>query len=212
MPSLDIVSKDDKHMSIRLKDVPLQYANALRRICLNGIPVFAIDTVEIAENSSVMADEGLAHRLALVPLLTDLSRYVEPSKCECEGDAGCSNCRVMLVLDSGDVDTTRTVVSGELVSEDEDIRPVSANIPLVDLAPGQKVKLEAYARLGRGSEHAKWNASNVATLVDADKDDSKILTVETAGALTPEQIVMTAVSELSTRLNLFKDTMTAIEA
>ena len=28
-------------MSVKLKDIPLQYANALRRLCLNGVPVFA---------------------------------------------------------------------------------------------------------------------------------------------------------------------------
>ena len=37
-------------MSVKLKGIPLQYANALRRICLNGVPVFAIDTVDIIEN------------------------------------------------------------------------------------------------------------------------------------------------------------------
>ena len=76
----------------------MQYANALRRVCLNGVPVFAVDTVDIIENSSVLADEGLAHRLGLIPLKTDLSRFNEPSKCECQSETGCSNCKVMLVL------------------------------------------------------------------------------------------------------------------
>lgn len=209
---MEIISKDEQRISIKLKDMPLQYANAVRRICLNGIPVFAIDTVDIIENSSVLADEGLAHRLALVPLKTDLARYVEPSKCECHSDTGCSNCRVMLVLDSGDTDSTRTVVSRELTSEDEDIRPTSDRIPIVELAPGQKVKVEAYARLGRGTEHAKWNASNVATLTETDKKGERILTVETTGALRPEQIVLSAVSELSGRLKDFKAAVEQAEA
>ncbi|KKM13510.1 hypothetical protein LCGC14_1715480, partial [marine sediment metagenome] len=92
-------------MSVKLKGIPLQYANALRRICLNGVPVFAIDTVDIIENSSVLADEGIAHRLGLIPLKTDLSRFVEPSKCECHSESGCSNCRVMLMIDVGESDT-----------------------------------------------------------------------------------------------------------
>lgn len=204
MYSLKIVSKDDHRISVRLKDVPLQYANAIRRICLNGVPVFAIDTVDIIENTSVLADEGLAHRLGLVPLKTDLARHVEPSKCDCQSDAGCSNCRIMLVLDSGDTDETRTVLSSELTSEDEDVKPTSEKIPIVELAPGQKVKIEAYARLGRGSEHAKWNAANIATLTEADRGDDRVLTVETTGALTPEQIVASAVTELSNRLRDFK--------
>ena len=191
-------------MSVKLKGIPLQYANALRRICLNGVPVFAIDTVDIIENSSVLADEGIAHRLGMIPLITDLSRFVEPSKCECHSETGCSNCRVMLVLDSGETDTTRTVMSDEITSEDETVKPISDKIPIVVLAPGQKIKLEAYARLGRGTEHAKWNASNISTLIPADKEGEHVLTVESTGSLSPKQIILTGVSELSNRLEEFK--------
>lgn len=191
-------------MSVKLKGVPLQYANALRRICLNGVPVFAIDTVDIIENSSVLADEGVAHRLGMIPLRTDPSRFVEPSKCECHSETGCSNCRVMLMIDSGDSDTTRTVMSNELTSEDEIVKPTSDKIPIVDVAPGQRVKIEAYARLGRGSEHAKWNSANISTLTQADKEDEHVLTVETTGALTPQQIMLGGVEELSNRLDEFK--------
>jgi len=204
LPSLDIVSQDNQKMSVKLKGVDLQYANALRRICLNGIPIFSIDTVDIIENSSVLADEGIAHRLGMIPLSTDLSRFVEPSKCECHSETGCSNCRVMLVLDSGETDTTRTVMSGEITSEDETVRPISDKIPVVELAPGQKIKLEAYARLGRGTEHAKWNASNISTLIPADKEGEHVLTVESTGALPPQQIILTGVNELANKLEEFK--------
>ena len=67
LSSLEVLSKDNQKIALKLKDVPLQYANALRRVCLNGVPVFAIDTVDIIENSSVLPDEGLA--LHLVKLM-----------------------------------------------------------------------------------------------------------------------------------------------
>ena len=191
-------------MSIKLKGVPLQYANALRRLCLNGVPVFAVDTVDIIENSSVLPDEGLAHRLGLVPLKTDLSRFNEPAKCECQSETGCSNCKVMLVLDSGDSDVSKTVFTDELTSEDDSVKPISDKIPIVQLAPGQRVKVECYARLGRGREHAKWNSSNIATLVETDKDDERILTVESTGALTPEEIILSGVDELGHGIEDFK--------
>ena len=192
-------------MSVKLKDIPLEYANALRRICLNGIPVFAIDTVDIIENSSVLADEALAHRLALIPIKTDLTRFAEPSKCECKSETGCSNCRVMLVLDSGDTNTTRTVFSNELSSEDKDVAPISDKIPIIKLTQGQRVKVEAYAKLGRGSEHAKWNSSNISVLTETGKKNERLLTVESTGALTPKQIIIAGVDELSNRLVEFKD-------
>jgi len=211
LSSLEIISKDNQKITIKLKGVPLQYANALRRVCLNGVSIFAIDTVDIIENSSVLPDEGLAHRLGLIPLKTDLSRFNEPSKCDCKSETGCTNCRVMLVLDSGDSDVTRTILSDELSSEDESIKPVSDKIPIVQLAPGQKIKAECYARLGRGTEHAKWNSANISTIIDTDKDDEKILTVESTGALNPEQIILAGVDEVSNKLIQFKDTIDQIQ-
>ena len=198
LSSLDVITKDSERIALKLKGVPLQYANALRRVCLNGVPVFAIDTVDIIENTSVLPDEGLAHRLGLIPLKTDLSKYNESDK-------------ILLVLDSGESGETRAVLSGELSSEDESVKPVSEKIPIVQLAPGQKIKIECYARLGRGTEHAKWNASNISMLTDTDKDDEKILTIESTGALNPEQIVLEGVQEVSRRVVEFKDMINNIE-
>ena len=192
LSSLDVISKDSEKISLKLKGIPLQYANALRRVCLNGVPIFAIDTVDIIENTSVLPDEGLAHRLGLIPLKTDLSKYNESDK-------------ILLVLDSGESEETRTVLSSELSSEDETIKPAAGKIPIVQLAPGQKIKVECYARLGRGTEHAKWNASNISMLTDTDKADEKILTIESTGALNPEQIVLEGVQEVSKRVVEFKD-------
>ena len=211
LSSLEVVNKDNQKISVKLKGIPLQYANALRRICLNGVPVFAIDTVDIIENSSVLPDEGLAHRLGLVPLKTDLSRFNEPNKCDCHSESGCSNCKVMLVLDSGDSAMTRTILSNELSSEDESVKPISDKIPIVELAPGQRVKVECYARLGRGTEHAKWNSANISTLTETDKEDERILTVESTGALNPEQIILSGVNEVSNKLGEFKDMINQIE-
>ena len=211
LPSLEIINKDSQKISVKLKGVPLQYANALRRVCLNGVPVFAIDTVDIIENSSVLPDEGLAHRLGLIPIKTDLTRFNEPSKCDCQSESGCSNCRVMLVLDSGDSDVTRTIFSNELSSEDDSIKPTSDKISIVQLTQGQRIKVECYARLGRGTEHAKWNSANISTLTDTDKKDESVLTVESTGALSPEQILLAGVDEVSNRLGEFKDMINQIK-
>ena len=144
LSSIQVLNTDNKKISIKLKGVSLEYANALRRICLNGVPVFAIDTVDIIENSSVIADEDLAHRLSMIPLRTELSRSDE------------QDFRVMFTLDSGDIKSAKTVTSADLSSKDEVIKPISDKIPIVYLAPGQRIRFEAYARLGRGTEHAKW--------------------------------------------------------
>ena len=193
MSSIQVITSDDKKISVKIKGVSLHYANALRRICLNGIPVFAIDTVDILENTSVLPDEGIAHTLALIPLKTELDAGDEP------------NSRVMLALDSEATENTKVVTSAELQSQDKVVKPISNQIPIVHLAPGQHIKLEAYARLGRGTEHAKWNSANVSVLTNSDNDGEYVLTVETAGSLEPRQIVIAGIEELSKRLEEFKE-------
>ena len=193
MPSIQIITKEDNKISIKLKGISLHHANALRRICLNGVPVFAIDTVDMIENSSVLADEGIAHRLGMIPLHSDLSKFDE------------SDSRVILVLDSGEIETTRTITSAELISQDNVVKPISDKIPIVQLAPGQKLKFESYAKLGRGTEHAKWNSANISVLVNSDKNGEYVLTVETTGALEPQEIILAGIDELAKRLNGFKE-------
>ncbi len=210
MTSLEIIEESENRIVVKLKGVPLQYANALRRICLSGIPTFAIDDVVIIENSSVLADEGVSHRLAMLPLRTDLSRFVEPSACDCHSELGCSRCRVLLMLDSSSSDTTRTITSQDLSSEDEVVRPVNPNIPIVALAPGQKLKVEAYARLGRGHEHAKWNSATISVLIQGSNPEEHVLTVETVVSLTAGEVVKNAVIELEKRLGEFQQTIAAL--
>jgi len=193
LSSIQILTDDDKKISIKLKGVSLYYVNELRRICLNGVPIFAIDTVDIIENSSVFVDESLTHTLGMIPLKTELGEFDE------------SNSRVMLVLDSEAADSIKIVTSAELESKDQVVKPISEQIPIAHLAPGQRIKLEAYARLGRGTEHAKWNSANISVVTHTDVEDEYILTVETTGSLEPRQIILAGIQELSKRLEEFKE-------
>ena len=199
--SLEITNENDEKVSVKIKGVPLQYANALRRICLNGVPIYAVESIDVLENSSVLADEGVAHRVGLIPLKTDLSASKD----------GNENDKIMLTLDSGVSDETRTILSGELKSQDESVIPTSNDIPIVTLAPGQSIKFEAYARLGKGTEHARWNSANIATLTETEKDDERILTVESTGALNPKHIILSSVEQLSSKLSEFKTVISEIK-
>ena len=108
------------------------------------------------------------------------------------------------MLDSGNSDTTRTITSSEISSEDEVVKPVSSSIPIVALAPNQKLKVEAYARLGRGSDHAKWNSATVSALTSTNNPDEHVLTIETTGSLTPKEVLRAAIEELEKRLGEFQ--------
>ena len=153
---VEVLEKDDTNLRIVIRDADVSLMNALRRIALAEVPSMAIDEVVMIENSAILQDEIIAHRLGLTPLKTDLDGYNLPEECSCQSEFGCNLCRVTLTLDVESKDGTRTVYSGELVSENPDIVPVSDRVPIIKLAKGQKLKLESYARLGKGKTHAKW--------------------------------------------------------
>lgn len=209
-PSLEVVSKTNERIVLRFNNVPRQYINAIRRISISEVPTLAIDDVVMMENSSVMHDEAIAHRLGLIPLRTDLKRFVLPQDCDCNNSLGCSKCRVLLVLDSEANDKTKVVTSGELVSEDEVVTPVSRDVPIITLAPSQKLKFEAYARLGLGSNHAKWQPTTCSTVTDGKDQNQSILTVETTGALTAEETIDAAIERLNSKVKNFTDTVASL--
>lgn len=63
------------------------------------MPTLAIDLVEIESNTSVLADEFLAHRLGLVPLSAkNIDDLLYTRDCDC--DQYCENCAVVLRLNA----------------------------------------------------------------------------------------------------------------
>lgn len=208
--SIEILEKEDERITVKFNNTPMQYINAIRRLSISEVPTLAIDDVVILENSSVMHDEAIAHRVGLIPLRTDLNRFVMPHDCDCKSTLGCSKCRVLLVLDSEANEKTKVVTSGELLSEDELVKPVSRDIPIIALAPNQKLKFEAYARLGVGKDHAKWQPTSAAIVKDGKNENEIVLTIETNGSLTAEEVVMAALEKLNLKMKSFNHVIQSI--
>jgi DNA-directed RNA polymerase subunit D len=160
---IQILEKNDNFMRFIVRGVNVPFVNALRRIMLTEVPAMAIDEVVILENSSILHDEVLAHRMGFIPLKTDLDSYNLPEECKCESELGCNLCRTNLTLEAETTDKSLTVYSGDLKSENPNIVPVSNKIPIVKLAPEQRLNFEAYARLGKGKNHAKWQPVSMCT-------------------------------------------------
>ncbi len=150
-----VISASDNKIHFILSRVNVAFANALRRIMIAEVPCMAIDEVVILNNTSPLFDEIIAHRLSLIPIKTDLERFNLPEECSC-GGSGCPKCQVTFILDVKAEEGPRVVYSGDLVSSDPEIVPVSNKIPIAKLASNQAILLEAYARLGIGKNGAKW--------------------------------------------------------
>ncbi|MFQ6087448.1 MAG: DNA-directed RNA polymerase subunit D [Candidatus Methanofastidiosia archaeon] len=149
---LEIVDKTPEKIKFIISGVKPCFVNALRRELISDIPVFAVDYIIVYENSSVLFDEIIAHRLGMVPLKTARGNYLTPSEC-CE--EGCEKCSVTLSLSK---EGPCVIYSGDLLSDDPDIVPVYENIPIVKLGANQNLKLNAIARLGIAKDHSKWQA------------------------------------------------------
>lgn len=144
---MEIVEKSENKLEIK-EELDESLANALRRF-VGDIPILAVDEVEIFKNDSALYDETLAHRIGLVPLKLEKSIH-EREKCSCKGE-GCSKCTIELKLISK---KDGYVYSRELKGRAE---VVYDKIPLTILHHGQEIELVAYARLGRGKEHARFS-------------------------------------------------------
>lgn len=196
-------------MRFVVKGVDVPFANALRRTMLAEVPSMAIDEVVIIQNSSVLNDEILAHRLGLIPLRTDLDSYNLPDECTCKSEFGCNLCRVSLALEAEATEKTITIYSGNLVSENPNIIPASNRVPIVKLAPGQKLRLEAYARLGKGEKHAKWQPVSVSTYEyqPQTKNGEFVFNIESTGALPVERVLIEAINILDKKFEDFQKQM-----
>ena len=149
-----IITKKPELLEMVISDTEPAVVNAIRRIVLGEVMTMAIDTIHMYENTSAADDEYVAHRIGLIPLRTDLKNYKSPTQC-CGGN--CTTCSVEFSLDETG---PKTVYSSGLKPSDPKIRPVSGKIPIIDLEPGQRLRLEAKAVLGKGETHVKFQAGN----------------------------------------------------
>ncbi|XP_059444038.1 uncharacterized protein LOC132175955 [Corylus avellana] len=68
---VEVIRYSDEDMEFDMIGVDPALANAFRRILISEVPTMAIEKVLIANNTSAIQDEVLAHRLGLIPISVD---------------------------------------------------------------------------------------------------------------------------------------------
>ena len=68
---IHIVNNNQELLEMELVGIDAATANALRRIIIAEIPTMALHKVLMYQNTSVVPDELLVHRLGLIPILAD---------------------------------------------------------------------------------------------------------------------------------------------
>eukprot|EP00455_Lapot_gusevi_P012106 TRINITY_DN1567_c0_g2_i1.p1 TRINITY_DN1567_c0_g2~~TRINITY_DN1567_c0_g2_i1.p1 ORF type:complete len:386 (+),score=87.13 TRINITY_DN1567_c0_g2_i1:96-1160(+) len=168
--------KDDLVFDLVGVDAPI--ANAFRRILLAEVPTMAIEKVNLYDNTSIIQDEVLAHRIGLIPIYADPDdfKFVHESAGEVKEENS-----ILFVLDvtctrNPDVPDSapptekyqnahvysrdfRWVPIGEQKEKyaDNPIRPVYDDILVAKLRPGQHIEAEMFCEKGIGRTHAKWS-------------------------------------------------------
>jgi len=156
-PEIEILEESEFKIRFILKNVSPALANSFRRAMKADVPVLAVDYVDFYVNSSYLYDEVISHRLAMLPIKTDLERFNMQNECACGGE-GCPNCQISFRLN---VEGPKVVYSGDFISDDPETTFAIDNIPVLELYEGQQLMLEAVARLGTGKEHVKFQPVSV---------------------------------------------------
>ena len=159
-----------KKAVLKIEDTRPYFVNSLRRVMISELPKLAVDDVVIYDNTSALFDEIISHRLGLVPIPTDLSLLAFREECVCKGK-GCPNCTVRYTLSK---EGEGTVYSGDLQPAEKSWAIIENKIPIVELYGDQRLILEVEAVLGRGRDHAKWQAVQapgyrMETIIEFDK-------------------------------------------
>ncbi|PKI83092.1 Rpc40p [Malassezia vespertilionis] len=151
---VDVTRMTKDLCEFELAGVDASIANALRRaliaeVSVHGcsdsqVPSVAIEHVYIWNNTSIIQDEVLSHRLGLIPLAIDPTKltfkmvYASQLEWDPKGD------------------------QGETMA-DAPPQPVNPDIVIAKLAPGQGMEMELHCEKGIGKDHAKFSPVATAT-------------------------------------------------
>ncbi|CAG9839960.1 unnamed protein product [Diabrotica balteata] len=175
-----IVRNENYEMEFDMIGIHPFLANTFRRLMLSDVPSMAIEKVYIHNNTSIIQDEVLAHRLGLIPLKADarLFDYKEDSSAtsnendslEYELKIKCSYNKEANKKDSSreeDMYKNNNVYSKHIKwipvgnqkerFKEADVGPIETDILIAKMRPGHELDLKLVAVKGVGRDHAKFS-------------------------------------------------------
>ncbi|KAK3092535.1 hypothetical protein FSP39_004078 [Pinctada imbricata] len=175
---IDMIKMSHDELEFDMVGIDAAIANAFRRILLAEVPTMAIEKVFIYNNTSIIQDEVLAHRLGLIPIKADPRLFEFRSEDDTEGTAEdtiefqlkvkCTkNTHAKDTTDPDDLYKDHKVTTKHLkwipvgsqgeIFKDGDLRPVHDDILIAKLRPGQEIDLRVHCVKGFGKDHAKFS-------------------------------------------------------
>ncbi|MCL4381914.1 DNA-directed RNA polymerase subunit D [Candidatus Marsarchaeota archaeon] len=179
---VEVKEDSEKVYKFILEEVDSSFVNALRRAAINRVETFAMDKVMFYENTSVMFDEYIAHRIGLIPITTPSKGYNK-------------NDEILFTLE---VEGPCVVYSKDFKSSDKEVKIANPNIPIIKLTEEQRLRLEAKAIIGNSAMHAKFQPGFV-TFNQTDEDKFEFY-VEPFGQMPPKTIVLKAIDAIKNEI------------
>ena len=174
MTEIEIKSKTDEELVFDIKGVEPTVVNTLRRIMIAEIPTMTIESVIVNQNTSIIPDEVLAHRLGLIPIMADANDFIDKNP---EDEFNDKNSMKFTLKVKCYKDKSGKIINEEIFSKDLIFVPqgeqekkffnketkkfsiglVHDDILINKLTPGMEIDLECYCVKGIGRTHAKWS-------------------------------------------------------
>jgi DNA-directed RNA polymerases I and III subunit RPAC1 len=181
---IKVLSLSEEDITFDIAGIDPSTANALRRIFISEIPTMAIEKVNMWQNTSVIPDEVLAHRMGLVPIKVDPRKFDYKNK-EDHDESNCVKFKLHVKCTRKNTPEAKDR-NNDISPEDDEklfnhasvytsdmkwepigkqkknfkntpIRPVYEDILLAKLRPGQEIEMELLWEKGIGKTHAKWS-------------------------------------------------------
>ncbi|KAF2879472.1 hypothetical protein ILUMI_26696 [Ignelater luminosus] len=174
---------------VRYTDTPLEMefdiigmhpflANTFRRLMLSDVPSMAVEKVHVYNNTSIIQDEVLCHRLGLIPLRADPRMFDYRSndsegteqdtlefelkiKCTWNKDENKDSSRVDDMYKNNNVYSKHIkwlpIGNQSETYKPADVGPIDDDILIAKMRPGHELDLKLIAVKGIGRDHAKFS-------------------------------------------------------
>jgi len=162
--SIEVTKLNDEVVEFDMAGIDPPLANAFRRILIAEVPTVAVGQVTMYQNTGVIHDENLAHRLGLVPIAfepdnlewrAEDAEFTESNSLRFNLHVKCD--RGKRSVYSSDLQWQPWSEAQEAKFKADPPRPVSGEILIAQLRAGQEIECECYCEKGIGKEHAKWS-------------------------------------------------------
>jgi len=163
---ISITKLTDEIVEFDMQGIDPPLANAFRRILIAEVPTVAISRVTMYQNTGVIHDENLAHRLGLIPIKCEPELLEwRPADADFTGKdslmfelhKACPQGQERMSVYSRDLRWKPLSEAQESAFKDDPPVPVDGDILITHLKPGQEIECELYCEKGIGKEHAKWS-------------------------------------------------------